>query len=430
MIGIGLPSTILIIVLGGFWLGGCSTASSQFNPNAPEITSVSPPDQSAGIDIFTLVTATFDKDMSASTLNTSNFTLTSSEGAVSGSVSYNAASKTASFAPSGNLSYLTRYTAVISDQVKDSEGNRLNSPYSWSFTTGGLSEARGVTDESFSDGNHRGYGIYIEVVNNVEQSSQGESMILDLLGRILVAGKGRDNMTVWRIMPNGSPDESFGGGGTIHSAYEGDDIARSMITYPNGKILVTGDRYSNDISNNGLAIWRFMPDGSADGTFGASGEVIYSPYDRGYSIALDASENIIVTAYSWGFRSPEGSRVLRFKPDGTFDATLPGTPEGVLFRTENTTIDPSGKVLVTGVGSYDWYYHEMVTRRFNSDGTTDESFGTNGIVSFTNPDIGEEFLGKSVLIDAFGRIVVMGGSFSAGGILSSGNERMIVWRYK
>ena len=417
----------------GFWNGGC--AIKQSNPNLPEVISVFPEKNAGGVETYLAVSVTFSKNMDASSINASTFTLSSAEGAVPGNVNYDAGSKTAAFIPSKNLSLNTAYTAVVSDNVKDPEGNKLTSPYSWSFTTGLYLTAVGTLDVTFSDGTHQGYGAYYEVsrglIPGVAQASQGESMIFDSRGRILVAGKGRyqlnnteflDNLAVWRIRPDGSLDKSFGSEGTFHSTFEGEEIGRSIIIDSNDKILVTGDRYSLDLNNNGLAIWRLTPDGLADETFGTNGAIIYTPFDRGYSIALDPSGNICILGYSFGIRTKEGFSILRFQPDGTFDKAfdVSATPEGVVFRTEYSTTEAAGKILHTAGSNL---------TRYNSNGTVDTNFGENGMVNFPGGEPGDEITGKSIIVDTFGRVVVMG-NIVPQGFISTGKPKMAVWRYK
>jgi len=69
--------------------------------------------------------------MNASTITTSSFTL----GGVSGSVSYNSSTYTATFTPSANLTYSTTYTATLSTAITNTYGTPLGSAYSWSFAT-------------------------------------------------------------------------------------------------------------------------------------------------------------------------------------------------------------------------------------------------------------------------------------------------------
>jgi hypothetical protein len=71
--------------------------------------------------------------MDSSTLTTSTFTL---DQGVTGSVAYDATSKTATFTPSTKLSANKSYTATIKSGVKDIAGNALASDYTWKFETG------------------------------------------------------------------------------------------------------------------------------------------------------------------------------------------------------------------------------------------------------------------------------------------------------
>jgi hypothetical protein len=83
------------------------------------------------------VSVVFDKDMSASTINNSTFYLrkTGLSSNVTGSVSYNAGSRTAVFAPNQTLLPGTSYTATITTGVQASYGISMASPSTWSFST-------------------------------------------------------------------------------------------------------------------------------------------------------------------------------------------------------------------------------------------------------------------------------------------------------
>jgi hypothetical protein len=54
---------------------------------------------------------------------------------VTGTVTYDAPTKTATLTPSANLASSTTYTATITIGVEDAAGNPLASNYTWSFTT-------------------------------------------------------------------------------------------------------------------------------------------------------------------------------------------------------------------------------------------------------------------------------------------------------
>jgi hypothetical protein len=101
----------------------------------PAITAMSPSSGAADVAVNAPVTVTFSETMSPSSINTSSFTLSQGGSPVSGSVSYDTGSLTATFTPSSNFAYSTIYTVAITTGVQDSEGVALASSNSWSFTT-------------------------------------------------------------------------------------------------------------------------------------------------------------------------------------------------------------------------------------------------------------------------------------------------------
>ncbi|HDO25074.1 MAG TPA: hypothetical protein ENG95_00335, partial [Nitrospirae bacterium] len=78
---------------------------------------------------------TFDSEMNSSTLNATTFTVSTSGGPLSGTVSYDASAKTAVFTPTLPVPPLTDITVTLTAGIKDINGNPLSSQYAWSFTT-------------------------------------------------------------------------------------------------------------------------------------------------------------------------------------------------------------------------------------------------------------------------------------------------------
>jgi len=99
----------------------------------PIVVSTSPEDGATHAPIDTALTATFSEAINSSTINTSTFTLEGNT--VSGAVTYDPATFTATFTPDANLEYNHTYTAALSTAITDLAGNPLVAPYSWSFTT-------------------------------------------------------------------------------------------------------------------------------------------------------------------------------------------------------------------------------------------------------------------------------------------------------
>jgi Listeria/Bacterioides repeat/Listeria/Bacterioides repeat/Listeria/Bacterioides repeat/Listeria/Bacterioides repeat len=102
----------------------------------PSIKSTSPGSGAINILPTTTVSATFSKAMNANTITATSFTLTPQGGsAVSGSITYSAATNTATFTLAAPLAYNTNYTAMITTGVTDAVGNHLGAEYQWTFTT-------------------------------------------------------------------------------------------------------------------------------------------------------------------------------------------------------------------------------------------------------------------------------------------------------
>ncbi len=93
----------------------------------PTVTSVTPTNGSTSVATATTITATFSEDINPATI------LVTVSGGVTGSTSYNAANRTATFTPSSTLSFATLYNVTVT--ANDTAGNAMTSPAAWSFTT-------------------------------------------------------------------------------------------------------------------------------------------------------------------------------------------------------------------------------------------------------------------------------------------------------
>jgi hypothetical protein len=104
----------------------------------PTVSSKSPASGATGTPITTKPTATFDEAMDDITITTSTFMLMQGEVTVTGAVTYNSATRTATFTPSSPLDEGTVYTATLTTGITDVVGNPLAADVIWSFTTGDL----------------------------------------------------------------------------------------------------------------------------------------------------------------------------------------------------------------------------------------------------------------------------------------------------
>ena len=108
---------------------------------APTVSAVNPANGATGICLSRNVSATFSEAMNATTINATTFTVTDNGVAVAGTVSYDAASRTATFTATNAAGFAASKSFLVtiksgSAGVKDLTGNALAADRTFSFTTG------------------------------------------------------------------------------------------------------------------------------------------------------------------------------------------------------------------------------------------------------------------------------------------------------
>ena len=113
--------------------------------NAPEPSGVTvkatPAPGATNVSVDAVVTATFNVDMRQTTIDGA-FSLSSSTGPVTGTLTYDATARRATFTPDARLEYATEYTASVAGTVRSAAGGAIarGGSYSWKFTTEGVSQ--------------------------------------------------------------------------------------------------------------------------------------------------------------------------------------------------------------------------------------------------------------------------------------------------
>jgi hypothetical protein len=149
-VGLSYSATI---TTGARDLGGNGLANNftwSFTPSAaadlinPTLTLTVPASAATGAGVNQAVSVTFSEDMDPATLTTANFTLKKGLVSIVGTVSYDTASRIATFTPLNPLALNTTYTALIAAGASDLAGNPLASslpPNPWNFTTAATAAA-------------------------------------------------------------------------------------------------------------------------------------------------------------------------------------------------------------------------------------------------------------------------------------------------
>jgi uncharacterized delta-60 repeat protein len=124
-------------------------------------------------------------------------------------------------------------------------------------------------------------------------------------GKLLVAGSARDGgatkVMLARFNVDGSPDAGFGSGGQVLTAIgDGDDVAASAVAVQaDGRIVVAG--HATDSGGTDMMVARYNGDGSPDASFGTGGSALIPLGDDGTAEAnalVLQGTRAVVTGYA------------------------------------------------------------------------------------------------------------------------------------
>ncbi len=215
-----------------------------------------------------------------------------------------------------------------------------------------------ITGYTFDYVNNTGFILCLDE-NGIENTEYGENgfvisdygggivydaIKIDSKGRAVIAGYYDDQILVRRYNAKGKPDVTFGNEGSVTIILDHTQwaycYAYDLEILDNGKIIVTGHKVTADMIYTAYLL-RLKSNGNLDETFADNG-VLY----------LDAGKE-------------------------------PNFPEYAV----SVSVQPDGKYIVGGhddlpSGDSNLIRSEAFITRVNTDGTIDESFGTNGIVRF------------------------------------------------
>ena len=191
----------------------------------------------------------------------------------------------------------------------------------------------GDLDNSFS-----GDGKLLTDYSSATGAMNANDAVVDSSGRLVVAGSNGLDIGVMRLMPDGSPDLTFGGDGdaVIDSGVSGSqDIPTSLaIDSVTGKILVAG-WVNSGAGNLDLVVGRLLGDGSLDPSFdGPSGNgdgdfrLDFTTSDVPADIVPIGSGKAVLAA-SIGTDGTTGkARVIQLTDSGALDTSSFGSPNG------------------------------------------------------------------------------------------------------
>ena len=233
------------------------------------------------------------------------------------------------------------------------------------------------------------------------------------------ASSSSTTLTVFRLLPDGALDPTFGTGGTLYLADLGtSSVASSVVLDPDGRIVVSGAR------DGALLVLALLPDGALDQSFADAGIFIGPETDGyllprivrtgtgGYRVTRQGADCQVLALTSTGavdgsfgssgvaaigdssactaIASQEDGRLLvaghrgteglavRLLADGSPDATFdPGSVAATLQAATALEVSDDGSILVAGQSDVDGG-PDAVVMRLKADGSADTGFGNAG----------------------------------------------------
>lgn len=259
------------------------------------------------------------------------------------------------------------------------------------------------------------FGINGVVSTLVGTSTVGNAVTIDSNNRIVVIGtaviNSQNNIFISRYLSNGSLDLNFGNAGQVIKLLGTGAIGKAIVIDLNTDIVIAGTATINSQSN--LYLIRYNPDGLVDNSLGTNFEITMTG-DNGYtinSLQIDPNSKIVVGGFT---QVTNGTNLLlaRFEPDGSLDDSF-GT-NGIVttsipnysFSGINSIALNSSNIIATGFAGNGTNLNYL-TVRYNLDGTLDTSFGSNEDGLQIN-NIGANSQGNSVLQFNNGQIISAG----------------------
>jgi len=258
--------------------------------------------------------------------------------------------------------------------------------------------------------------LYINISPISNSTDFANTVALQTDGKVLIAGStwtgSTKNFALARCNSDGTLDNTFNQSGIVTTEVGISSVIHSIAIQPNNKIIAVGCSESNQ--NDGFLLVRYNCDGSLDSSFGINGIVrtqISGVEEGARTAKIQGDGKIIVGGYS-GSNESQNFALARYESNGMIDTTFGENgiqitkfndePDGIT----SIALQSDGKIVAGGY-SYLEGISNFALARYNSDGSLDNTFGSEGkIISLFN---NQGSSASSIAIQKTGKIV-LGGS--------------------
>lgn len=235
----------------------------------------------------------------------------------------------------------------------------------------------------------------------------------EIFGAGAVWDSSYDNfMGLWKYNEDGTPDTSFDSDGfqSFYGGYGNQDRGVGTVVDSSGNVYLLGETFDEYVFRYRFALVRYTSSGALDTSYATAGDdgVYFSTevyasngYDlRPYGIVIDENDKVYVLARYGGAMS-----IWKFNTNGTLDTSF--DTDGIVTHLGlgnynsygyDIAIDSQDRLLVAGKSRNDSTMRAEPTiwRINSSDGSMDTTFDSDGVVGFYITNAGEGFNGLAV----------------------------------
>lgn len=273
----------------------------------------------------------------------------------------------------------------------------------------------GALDTSFGND-----GVVLTGIGN--ESSSAIKVALAQDHKIVVLADSRDNnissQVLLRYMSNGTLDTTFGSNGMVAITNEPDFSSNIIALYNDGKIAVASSYLDWQFRLNFNLIYRYLPDGSLDTTFGNNGAINPNSSNLAiYKIEVQQNQRLLIFGELTDFFEGGGPFfMLRYHLGGHLDTSFNfSTPSNEYFVSD-MLVQQDGKIVC--LANTAWYdgQEDIIMERHLNDPLSVLEFKRQNMMVYPNPSNGVFTVERKLfseteayqITDIAGKIIVSG----------------------
>lgn len=229
------------------------------------------------------------------------------------------------------------------------------------------------------------FGLGGQVSTRIAEGGDLRGLAVFRDGRIVVAGNVDNHVLMGVYTSHGQLDPAFGSGGLLSITHGFSDSAVAVALQADGKIVVGGNTSGATTEESGGMVFRLLPSGNVDPSFGAGG-FAFAPTLGIVGLAIQADGKIVAAGMRGSTGPATDFAAARFEADGDVDNTFGSGGLAVMNVGDydfasGMILDEIGRIVLAGSFAISATEARAVLVRLLADGPPDPGFGSGGVVS-------------------------------------------------